>query len=193
MKKAYIGDETGKARLFYSSEYQWKRYTIKYTPNETTLVSCNGTYPAPEIYFYTTYPYYEVITSQSSGGGGPSGVSRYTVIIGTYENGSVNGYTLEMYGGGGGRVISGDNYFQFVTFNNIIIHADNGCRLNCTGISGGGGYNATMYGNGYVTTFSRVTTTTSQGTYVDTVTSDNENAYPKNGKSGNYWYVLQPE
>ena len=32
-------------------------------------------------------------------------------------------------------------------------------------------------------------TTYSKGTYIDTVESDNENAYPINGRSGDYWYV----
>lgn len=33
------------------------------------------------------------------------------------------------------------------------------------------------------------TTETSKGSYIDTVESDNENAYPNNGISGDYWYV----
>lgn len=31
----------------------------------------------------------------------------------------------------------------------------------------------------------------SQGTYIDQVESENPSAYPNNGQSGNYWYVLQ--
>ena len=42
-------------------------------------------------------------------------------------------------------------------------------------------------------TSSLVSSTESQGDFITSVTSTSRNAYPNNGKSGNYWYVFQGE
>lgn len=185
IKKGYVGDSSGVARLFFTSGYRWERYTVTYTTSEQTLISADGSYPAPILAFITYPPYYKANPSGTAGAIN-AGVSSYQVIIGTWNGSSVTGRTTTI--SKGGYVYSGNNYMQFPTFGNIIIHVTNGCRLNATGISGGGTH-CYMYGNGYVTEFKLVRRTGNKGSYVDTVESDNINQYPNNGISGGYWYV----
>ena len=219
VRKAYIGDETGKARLFYSSSYRWERYTViinyvnKYYIYQPTV--SNAEYSTFTFTRLTNSPrnwaYPKIQLTKTSS-------NAYSCH---YSHGWVPGSTdyLE-YSGFYYPVHSGNSYMSstgfavllevlednvsvdgtctYKTYNEVLNTRDKWKRLRTEDYVQNkypDSPDSKVYDRG-ITSLTQIevpvltrTTETSKGSYVDTVESDNEYAYPVNGIYGGYWYV----
>lgn len=187
VRRAYIGDATSKARLFYTSGYQWKRYNIQLTEKlESTGRRYSTEYHQLNILYGTDITLNtdsKLCTLNTVIGGG-------TVVLGNndYEvEFSVSNYMYmkitEPYGNPNGYC---DNMFKLINRRtdglpaNILVYMHS-------------------YGKYYVYVIGRqgardafdmfiVSGQESKGTYIDIVENDNPDAYPVNGSYNGYWY-----
>ena len=169
IKRGYIGDANGKARLFYNSAYRWERYTIetvmhyklKHDPNNNVTFYLNYSFPTtiPNFYYSNNHP-----TTLDISTGGFKEQNGSDLNVTRAPNSKVGMWVYAVYPGG----TPPDRF----TFLQKVI------SVSSTEIKAGESYEI-------------VTDYTEQlkGTYVDTVENENPSAYPDNGVSGDYWYV----
>ena len=180
VKKGYIGDSSGKARLFFSGATRWNRYTIaKENQYEITQV------PVPNAgmrIVLRDYCYYTEVNN----------------IV------NVINQDLDVYDGRKMTLIhpitdkiSLDTMKQLIVGKAVLDYRtmyDNGIEFHGGGLGLCDDVRKTdiyYYDADYHYTYSASITNTLyyQGDFIDTIESDNENQYPDNGISGNYWYV----
>ena len=201
IKKGYIGDSSGKARLFYTSGYQWQRYSINYIEQFSTDDNENSapfrTYLSNETDVYVMYATsIKFITSGTPSYAPPDskidivnptshriyGNPDTTLSLRTYQ--SPTGVYYIVYSGRWmgfelgylkGVYKLGPDSSQFDIWAE---NADPGLVVR--------GATASAYGG---VVLHKVYAAPTQGSYIGIVESDNPSAYPDNGVSGNYWYV----
>ena len=193
VKKGYVG-VNNKARLFYSSDviYTWKRYNVKSTTTTTWSATNNNT----SIYAHVvknTSKYIHKINMDNDAAITASYQCNTTDLINCLNN-SLDGKYLAI--ASYERDTSASSSKTIYQLNGLGRTANikvNGTVLFKVG-SGQVLYNSNLYAYNIslYTLTSTSNTTYSCGTYIDTVTAaNNPNAYPTNGKSGNYWYIKQ--
>lgn len=199
VKKAYIGDGSGKARLFYSSGYQWNRYSIIYTYSWkrytiSTSYSSSIRNTSGSIYDYDDRGWGTLYFLYGSRDPEVDSNGRFD---GDWISGNVNGIDgnewiiTERIGANTAYYTTGE-----VTDNGNRIYYSRICTISTTNIPGS--YIDTVTGsvsnqypsNGSYGGYWYVSagSTSKKGSLIDTVENDNENAYPSNGISGSYWY-----
>lgn len=171
IKRGYVGDEAGKARLFYLSSYIWNRYTI-ITTNHYTVEIQNS---RQTISWYENNP---LMTS-----------ALYTTTIptqlGINQDGTFQGLTLTTTY----RQVPVGGYANIMVAN-LIKSTNMLCHITDRRTGSSEMYQPSYEFESDVQYITKKTgETQSQGSFIDTVESDNENTYPDNGISGNYWYV----
>ena len=191
VKKGYIG-VGNTARLFYSSGYVWKKYTVKYnTIYQTKLTddytSAYGVGDARRIGL-GYYPYNAQLSFYRTMRIGSSGnINFYDEVNVTFKGDSLTNqwaiadYPQYVYD------IDGHPFY----LNNRMPDGTRGGFFEYRH----SGKDYYIYYIGYPK-FISVTTTQQkvQGDYVGDVNSDNPSAYPNNGEySDGYWYVFQGE
>ena len=199
IKKGYIGDETGKARLFYSSGRIWKKYTVKTQYNwnrynigtvqsvvagssRYTIPGSRGYYNNWNVFGGTNYTfsnglYYLTFYRTIQGPGRYTPGSQWA----SSKYGLGDGYAYALPASQGINAGSTwmvetrdreDSYFA-------IGEAHDGVRWDIEA----GFYH--LPGDHFYTV------TQGQGSFNGTVSSFSQNTYPQNGQSGSYWYVYQ--
>ena len=163
IKKAYVGDESGRARLCYTAVTEWERYSA-----------------------ISNTKYEQVTTSNVSGINSNVGTSEtwYYSASGFTFSETTGKYSLKSPSSLKGLQIpigAANGYFDNAY---VIMTSSSGSTMY---------YNCKSYNNAYLTFQTRYTanktTQYSKGSYIDTVESDNENAYPDEGYQNGYWYV----
>ena len=210
VKKGYVGDNTGKARLFFNSSYKWERYTVL---TQYTWDKFNITY---NISQYDTTSY-TVQDGTSYGNSYNDSIryidmyyytgSSYRIVNGQFQivNASKQHYTTTVSSGTSGYSVELPlGYVLFTKSSSVdtdstLLHIETGDCIFSYGapvLMGDGTYHF-MYG---VNNSNRVaginvmqvsgSPTKGSDTGQD-VTSTSAGAYPSNGISGSYWYVLK--
>lgn len=211
IKRAYIGDETGKARLFYTSGYVWK----KYNTNTTTLY----VYNQYNVSYQTTWDFERVDHSPPGRMNttqtrwykvdsvndfdettGTWSASRSIGIVGSTRIGWIGrtNRPTEIYDALGAS-------WQPSTDDYLFLYYDSAHRV----ASGSTPVRGSLIGpvtvpskqypdngvsGGYWWVFQNTTPQYSQGSYISDVEDDNPSAYPDNGRhTDGYWYVKQAE
>ena len=167
--------------IIWQKKYVWKRYNVK-TKKESYI---SGTTTERINSFKSGNLYKSMSFNESTGMytlSDPSG----TVDVGaeTPYDAFQMAYALRNNGTSGGIVWSGDFYnkgYKYYADNlstkDVVI-----CMIN----------SQPKYSNQWpITVYMVRDGASSQGSYIDLVTSTNSNAYPTNGISGDYWYVKQ--
>ena len=170
IKKAYVGDESGRARLCYMAQTEWERYeavsqtkyeVVKKTDGESGSMS-SGNYYIEYQNSWGTYLTFKCGTGYTFNE--DNGRFSLTNARDVYYTSSAIDGTLD----------NDSNYFQgsntqyvFQRFLNTYADAM---------------YFQIRYSASKVNIYSK-------GSYIDTVASDNENAYPDDGYQDGYWYV----
>ena len=180
VKKGYIGDESGKARLFYSNGRVWKKYFA--TPNYTYYWN---RYDTILQYSWDKCEVTSNITQTSLG-------RRYTIYTDGFWTTSHQRYEPffgfsngKFYLTGGTFTYDNDDhngYFIQEGHEEVLYYSPGGIRSYGGGASGDRYYQLGDSGN------IRFTGTEAAGTVIETVTSENSSEYPNNGQSGGYWY-----
>ena len=207
VKKGYIGDDTGKARLFYSSGRVWKKYTlaIQYNWNKYNLATvedvvegsrhykiARGYYGDWYLFTGTTYTFKDGLYYLSS----------YRLIEGPGRYNPGDQWASSRYGLSDGyayavKTSEGTNSGSpwMVETENRSGEEDSYFAIGEASSGGVWDINAGFY---YLkeNRFGDIrypfhTTTQGQGSLVGTVASKQQNAYPQNGQSGRYWYVYR--
>ena len=215
VKKGYIGDESGKARLFYSSGRIWKKYNTvttntyywdMYTVTKTTTyswdkynvitvynkmtISGNGKVNTGNVYYYT----YTLLPNIAINGTLFTGLnSRYSsadpvlnCYIGTTSSPSTIYWVTSAT-----RIDSGRIEYDYTHRAVITENASKGSFIETVTSTNSSAYpDDGVDSNGdyyYVATGSEIEY--SKGSYVGKMPSTNRNQYPDNNYSGNYWYV----
>lgn len=194
IKRAYIGDETGKARLFYTSGYVWKKYNLITT---TT-------------YYYNRYTIKTSITYQW---GKYNITNKYYLSFGADSNGAtmrnsdIGSYVYRRV------TVTNSGQLQYsspvkITETNYTTLCGDGPTGDLTELTKASGYffndqllNELNVDYGYdpdasssslLAKFTSWSVGTSrkqaQGSFIDYVTGD-AGSYPSNGIYNNYWYV----
>ena len=192
VKKGYIG-VGNVAKLFYSSGYVWKKYTVKYNTiyqlkNTDDYTSADGVGDVRRVtlgyYSYNAQiPFYRSMRFDTTNGN----ISFYEQINLTFTGDDLSnkwasaGYPQYVYD------TDGHPFY----LNNRMPDGTRGGSLNYRH----SGQDYYIYYRGYP---KFITTTTVQkkvqGDYIGDVNSDNPSAYPNNGEySDGYWYVFQGE
>lgn len=172
VKKGYIGDATGKARLFYSVSYQWNRYNAiesnEYVRSYQDVSSEMNIHPDTVV--VGGLPYLAFALKDPS---------EIDISTGYFSNNGFNWTTDPR------TLETGD----WIALFGILSKTNELYRM-----SSGFGY-ITVSGNRlWHCTIDRAVTIISQtvyskGTYIDTVESDVETMYPTNGRhTDGYWY-----
>lgn len=190
VKKGYVG-VNNQAKLFYSSGYVWKKYTVKY--NTIYQIKNTDDYTSPDgvgdvrrvtlgYYPYKAQiPFYRSMRFDTTTGS----ISFYEQINLTFK-----GDTLT-------------NEWAIADYPPYTYDIDgHPFNLNIRLPDWGGNFDYRHSGQDYYIYYRGypkfITTTTVQkkvqGDYVGDVNSDNPSAYPNNGEySDGYWYVFQGE
>ena len=186
IKKGYIGDASGKARLFYTSGYRWNKYNIQLIEQLS-----------PANYSYSTNGYDDVSLSW----GESVQLNEDPLYCIPYGNNEGYAYILandddrkayvkvnrQLYvrwvtGSGG----SGATGFTIKLINTYQYSLDVAFVIDYAGGSYWFYLDTTIMS---IVQHYEVSAIKSQGSYIGTVESDNPAAYPDNGVSGDYWYV----
>ena len=201
IKKGYIGDASGKARLFYTSGYQWQRYSINYIEQFSTDDNENSapfrTYLSNETDVYVMYATsIKFITSGTPSYAPPDskidivnptshriyGNPDTTLSLRTYQ--SPTGVYYIVYSG---RWMG----FELGYLKGVYKLGPDSSQFDIWAKNGDPGlvvYGGTASAYGGVV-LHKVYAAPTQGSYIGIVESDNPAAYPNNGVSGDYWYV----
>ena len=187
VRRAYIGDATSKARLFYTSGYQWKRYNIQLTEK---LESTGGRYSTEYHQLNIIYGNDITLNADSKLCTLNTVIGSGTVVLGNHDyevEFSVSNYMYmkitEPYGNPNGYC---DNMFK------LINRRTDGLPANIL-------VYMYSYGEYYVDVIGRqgardafdmfiVSGQESKGTFIDIVENDSPDAYPVNGSYNGYWY-----
>lgn len=206
IKKGYIGDSSGKARLFFSSGYQWQRYSLvtEYVWNRYNLdISYKYTYDEQkhngdgsrvvdgDDYVYLSHldqksgqyeASSEMRADQAKDDWLPCAICFTDPATTMYDC-----YNWEDAGGSGYRLRF--KYDQYWTITKEIdrTYYNQGSYIDQVTSTSSNTYPNDNYKGNYWYVYS--TSRKVKGSLIDTVENDNENAYPTNGISGNYWYV----
>ena len=188
VKKGYIGDETGKARLFYSNTYVWNKYEVQ---QKTYYKERTFQFDYDDIHIYGLDP--GDIKCLTDGVVGDDGY--YTAVSGHFfvNNGQITrGIKLMFTRYRNAQSGDGDNYvyvyaLQKDTAGNPFDRYKSKYYLICDVKSAQG---IISYSRAYEIVDDY--TEEIAGNYIGTVTAEDENLYPSNGKhTDGYWYVLQ--
>ena len=202
VKRGYIG-VSGKARMFYTASTTWNRYTIgkKYTHNIYSTGGGSNPGTAHTHYNELYYCYYSDLNNLSI----YDYVKHYEDRDYVYPYFDVRESYFTYLKYADNRLDEGltenelNNLLRgkLIATSNAVIPYDYATSelLLCTDVIGGWGkYESGYFGQisilGRYDYYLEVTGSTDiQGDFIDTIESEDENAYPDNGISGDYWYV----
>lgn len=187
VRRAYIGDITNKARLFYIGGYQWKRYSIQLTEK---LESTGGRYTTEYHQLNVVYGTDITLNTDSKLCTLNTVIGSGTIVLGNSDYEvvfSVSNYMYmkltEPYGHPNGYC---DNMFKLINRRTDGLPASILVYMH-------------SYGEYYVDVIGRqgardafdmfiVSGQESKGSYIDTIENENPDAYPVDGSYNGYWY-----